>query len=85
MLLNATAAARLRPGCNDLPACSGPAATVLDLACGSGRHLRWLAAQGFLLTGIDRDAAAWTPLRTHGTGCGGRHRNRPLAPARRAL
>ncbi|MBP6902152.1 MAG: class I SAM-dependent methyltransferase [Burkholderiaceae bacterium] len=31
---------------------------VLDLACGSGRHLRWLAAQGFQATGVDRDAAA---------------------------
>ena len=31
---------------------------VLDLACGRGRHLRWAAAQGFAVTGIDRDAAA---------------------------
>lgn len=31
---------------------------VLDLACGSGRHLRWLAGQGFVVTGVDRDAAA---------------------------
>jgi SAM-dependent methyltransferase len=29
---------------------------VLDVACGSGRHLRWLAAQGFAVTGLDRDA-----------------------------
>ena len=36
---------------------------MLDLACGSGRHLRWLAARGFRLTGIDRDAAAVEPLR----------------------
>jgi SAM-dependent methyltransferase len=35
-----------------------PGGTVLDLACGSGRHLRWLAAQGFRVTGVDRDAAA---------------------------
>lgn len=35
---------------------------MLDLACGSGRHLRWLAAQGFVLTGVDRDAAALQPL-----------------------
>jgi SAM-dependent methyltransferase len=31
---------------------------VLDLACGSGRHVRWLAAQGFAVTAVDRDAAA---------------------------
>lgn len=36
---------------------------VLDLACGSGRHLRWLAAQGFRVTGVDRDAQAVAPLR----------------------
>jgi SAM-dependent methyltransferase len=39
-------------------------ATVLDVACGSGRHLRWLASQGFAVTGVDRDAAALEPLRT---------------------
>ncbi len=36
--------------------------TVLDVACGSGRHLRWLAQQGFVLTGIDRDSAALEAL-----------------------
>jgi SAM-dependent methyltransferase len=35
---------------------------VLDLACGSGRHLRWLAAQGCRVTGVDRDAVAIAPL-----------------------
>jgi SAM-dependent methyltransferase len=35
-----------------------PGGTVLDLACGSGRHLRWLAARGFRLTGVDRDRDA---------------------------
>lgn len=38
-----------------------PGATVLDLACGSGRHLRWLAAQGCRVTGVDRDAVATAP------------------------
>lgn len=38
-------------------------ARVLDLACGSGRHLRWLTAQGQRLTGVDRDAAALEALR----------------------
>ena len=35
---------------------------VLDVACGSGRHVRWLAAQGWRLTALDRDAAALAPL-----------------------
>ena len=39
-----------------------PGASVLDLACGHGRHLRWLAAQGFRLTGVDRDADAIAAL-----------------------
>ena len=41
-----------------------PGARVLDLACGSGRHVRWLAARGCAVTGVDRDAAAVEPLRT---------------------
>lgn len=39
-----------------------PGGRVLDLACGSGRHLRWLAAQGFHVTGVDRNAQALAPL-----------------------
>jgi SAM-dependent methyltransferase len=39
-----------------------PGGSILDLACGSGRHLRWLAARGFKLTGVDRDAAVLAPL-----------------------
>ena len=35
-----------------------PGASVLDLACGQGRHMRWLAEQGFRMTGVDRDPAA---------------------------
>ena len=39
-----------------------PGATALDLACGSGRHLRHLAALGLRVTGVDRDGAATAPL-----------------------
>ncbi|MEO5732623.1 MAG: class I SAM-dependent methyltransferase [Rubrivivax sp.] len=41
-----------------------PGASVLDVACGSGRNLRWLVERGHAVTGIDRDAAAVEPLRT---------------------
>lgn len=30
--------------------------TVLDVACGGGRHVRWLARQGLRVTAVDRDA-----------------------------
>lgn len=40
-----------------------PGGSVLDLACGSGRHVRWLAEQGFAVTGVDRNAQALAPLR----------------------
>ncbi|MFT3776935.1 MAG: class I SAM-dependent methyltransferase [Ottowia sp.] len=39
-----------------------PGAPVLDVACGSGRHLRWLAARGHPVTGVDRDAQALASL-----------------------
>lgn len=34
-----------------------PGGEVLDLACGSGRHSRWLARLGFEVEAVDRDAA----------------------------
>jgi len=44
---------------------------ILDLACGTGRHTRYLLAQGLNVTAIDRDPAAlasvkalWTPDET---------------------
>jgi SAM-dependent methyltransferase len=40
----------------------GTDATVLDVACGGGRHLRWFAQRGARVTGVDRDAAAVAPL-----------------------
>lgn len=33
-------------------------ARVLDLACGHGRHVRWLAARGAHVTAVDRDEVA---------------------------
>jgi len=39
-------------------------ARVLDVACGSGRHVRWFAQRGGRVTGVDRDAAAVGPLST---------------------
>lgn len=32
-----------------------PRATVLDVACGSGRHLAWFTQRGHPVTGVDRD------------------------------
>jgi SAM-dependent methyltransferase len=40
----------------------GPGATVLDLACGAGRHARLFAARGCLVEALDRDAAALAAL-----------------------
>lgn len=40
-----------------------PGGTVLDLACGHGRHVRWLAKRGWRVTAVDRDAEAVEPLR----------------------
>jgi SAM-dependent methyltransferase len=42
---------------------AAPGASVLDLACGGGRHVRWFAARGARVTAVDRDAAALAPLR----------------------
>ena len=39
-----------------------PGARVLDVACGSGRHVHWFAQLGCRVTGVDRDAAAIRPL-----------------------
>jgi len=39
-----------------------PHGQVLDLACGSGRHVRWLAARGLRVTAVDRDRDALAPL-----------------------
>jgi SAM-dependent methyltransferase len=35
-----------------------PHGTVLDVACGTGRHMRWFASRGHAVTGVDRSAEA---------------------------
>jgi len=37
--------------------------TVLDLACGGGRHACWLAERGYEVTAVDRDPEAIAALR----------------------
>ncbi|RYY65364.1 MAG: methyltransferase domain-containing protein, partial [Comamonadaceae bacterium] len=37
---------------------AGPGARVLDIACGSGRHMQWFSARGHAVQGVDRDPAA---------------------------
>lgn len=39
-----------------------PSGSVLDLACGQGRHVRWLSSRGFAVTAVDRDAQALAGL-----------------------
>jgi SAM-dependent methyltransferase len=34
-----------------------PGCTVLDVACGAGRHLAWFAQRGHAVTGVDREIA----------------------------
>ena len=40
--------------------------TVLDLACGWGRHVRYLAGLGHAVTGVDKDAQAMASLTASG-------------------
>jgi len=35
-----------------------PGATVLDVACGAGRHMQWFAGRGHPATGVDRSPEA---------------------------
>ncbi len=43
-----------------------PGSTVLDVACGHGRHMAYLADLGHQLTGIDRNAEALASAAAHG-------------------
>ena len=40
-----------------------PGAAVLDLACGGGRHTRWLHARGHPVTAVDLDLSGLEDLR----------------------
>ncbi len=44
-----------------------PGGTVLDVACGHGRHLRWFAQRGHPVTGVDRSPEAITAVTPLGT------------------
>jgi SAM-dependent methyltransferase len=44
-----------------------PASSVLDVACGHGRHMRWLASLGHRVTGVDRSPEAIAAVA--GLGC----------------
>jgi len=39
-----------------------PGGAVLDLACGHGRHARYLAGRGYTVTAVDRDAGVLASL-----------------------
>jgi SAM-dependent methyltransferase len=41
---------------------TAPGGCILDLACGSGRHARFLAGLGFAVVAVDRDAGAIATL-----------------------
>jgi len=40
-----------------------PGGRVLDVACGHGRHVRYLSSLGLAVVGVDRDEAALAPLK----------------------
>ncbi|MDM0036170.1 class I SAM-dependent methyltransferase [Variovorax sp. J22P271] len=43
-----------------------PGADMLDVACGSGRHMRWFAERGHPATGVDRSREAIDAAATFG-------------------
>jgi len=43
-----------------------PGARVLDVACGSGRHMRWLKERGGNPLGVDKDPEALAALKAQG-------------------
>ena len=43
-----------------------PHSHILDLACGAGRHMRWLAENGHICLGVDRSAEALEAAKAYG-------------------
>ena len=43
-----------------------PHSAILDVACGAGRHMRWLASQGHTVHGVDRHPDALALAQAHG-------------------
>ena len=43
-----------------------PHSHILDLACGAGRHMRWLAENGHSCLGVDRSAEALEAAKAYG-------------------
>lgn len=44
-----------------------PGGTVLDVACGRGRHMQWFAGRGHPVLGVDRDGQALREAAVFGT------------------
>lgn len=44
-----------------------PGGTVLDVACGHGRHMRWFSQHGHPVTGVDRSSEALAAVAPLGT------------------
>lgn len=53
---------RFAPLMRTLDPSDGRPRRALDVACGRGRHVRWLLAQGYQVTAVDRDAQALAAL-----------------------
>ncbi|MDP2248792.1 MAG: class I SAM-dependent methyltransferase, partial [Hydrogenophaga sp.] len=43
-----------------------PGGSVLDVACGQGRHLKWFAQRGHPVTGVDRSTEAIEAVKPFG-------------------
>src|SRR3989304_419314 len=63
-----------------------PGGEVLDVACGSGRHTRYLASHGYGVVAVDRDDAALAALAAvpRGRGAAGGAGGAPRAAGRAA-